>query len=218
MSSQELRRRGHLIRWQEIRDMEGPYEETEFQRISEAVDLPPEVTEMAQMIFEQCRENDLIHGRLTDRVIGACLHIACRQQRCGVTLSKISQVTSISENDLSNTSRDIARELPFRVQFALPEQYIDPFIDDINEYRKSREQEPLSPEVRERSHELMTLVQENHMISGKSPTGVASAGIYLAAQQYDEVLSQEQVSFVNDVGTTTIRNRYREIEEVWQNT
>jgi len=51
------------------------------------------------------------------------------------------------------------------------------------------------------------------LISGRGPTGVAAAAVYIAALLKNEKRTQKQVANVAGVTEVTIRNRYRELKE-----
>jgi transcription initiation factor TFIIB len=51
------------------------------------------------------------------------------------------------------------------------------------------------------------------LISGRGPTGVAAAAIYIAAADQGERKTQKEVADVAGVTEVTIRNRYRELKK-----
>jgi len=51
------------------------------------------------------------------------------------------------------------------------------------------------------------------VISGRGPTGVAAAAIYIASIMMNERRTQREVAEVAGVTEVTIRNRYKEIVE-----
>jgi len=51
------------------------------------------------------------------------------------------------------------------------------------------------------------------LISGRGPTGVAAAAVYIAAALKGERRTQKEVAEVAGVTEVTIRNRYRELKK-----
>ncbi|RLG31758.1 transcription initiation factor IIB, partial [Methanosarcinales archaeon] len=51
------------------------------------------------------------------------------------------------------------------------------------------------------------------LTSGRGPTGVAAAAIYIASIECDQRRTQREVAEVAGVTEVTIRNRYKELAE-----
>jgi transcription initiation factor TFIIB len=69
----------------------------------------------------------------------------------------------------------------------------------------------LSPETQSRSIEIIELCQEAELTSGRGPTGIAAASLYVAALINGEKRTQREVADVAGVTEVTIRNRYKEL-------
>ncbi|EQD80770.1 transcription initiation factor IIB [mine drainage metagenome] len=57
------------------------------------------------------------------------------------------------------------------------------------------------------------MAQDGDLTSGKGPTGVAAAAIYIASIITQERRTQRSVAEVAGVTEVTIRNRYKELTE-----
>jgi transcription initiation factor TFIIB len=57
------------------------------------------------------------------------------------------------------------------------------------------------------------MAEDNDLTSGKGPTGVAAAAIYIASLLTQERRTQRAVAEVAGVTEVTIRNRYKELTE-----
>ena len=68
-------------------------------------------------------------------------------------------------------------------------------------------------ETRKQAADIIKLAQDNDLTSGKGPTGVAAAAIYIASIMTDERRTQRSVAEVAGVTEVTIRNRYKELTE-----
>ena len=69
----------------------------------------------------------------------------------------------------------------------------------------------LSPETQSKSIEIIEQAQDKELTSGRGPTGIAAAGLYVAALINGEKRTQREVADVAGVTEVTIRNRYKEI-------
>ena len=67
--------------------------------------------------------------------------------------------------------------------------------------------------TRKQAAEIIKLAQDNDLTSGKGPTGVAAAAIYIASILMNERRTQRSVAEVAGVTEVTIRNRYKELTE-----
>jgi transcription initiation factor TFIIB len=54
---------------------------------------------------------------------------------------------------------------------------------------------------------------DNELTSGRGPTGVAAAALYIASIQSGERRTQREASEVAGITEVTIRNRYKELIE-----
>ena len=61
--------------------------------------------------------------------------------------------------------------------------------------------------------EILKMAEDNDLTSGKGPTGVAAAAIYIASLLTQERRTQRAVAEVAGVTEVTIRNRYKELTE-----
>ncbi|MDD3874523.1 MAG: transcription initiation factor IIB, partial [Methanosarcina sp.] len=71
----------------------------------------------------------------------------------------------------------------------------------------------LKGEVQSKSVEILRQASEKELTSGRGPTGVAAAAIYIASILCGERRTQREVADVAGVTEVTIRNRYKELAE-----
>lgn len=71
----------------------------------------------------------------------------------------------------------------------------------------------LKGEIQGRTIEILRLASERELTSGRGPTGVAAAAIYIACVLGSERRTQREVAEVAGVTEVTIRNRYKELAE-----
>ncbi|MDK2782335.1 MAG: transcription initiation factor [Archaeoglobi archaeon] len=71
----------------------------------------------------------------------------------------------------------------------------------------------LSSRVQQKAIEILKQAQEKELTSGRGPTGVAAAAIYISSVLCGERRTQREVAEVAGITEVTIRNRYKELAE-----
>lgn len=175
----------------------------ELDRIASALGLPSNVREAAALLYRKAVEKGLIRGRLIESVVAAVLYTVCRQYSIPRTLDEIAEVSASSKKDIGRTYRFLKRDLGINMPLTNPVHYIPRFATDLG----------LSGEVQEKAREILELAIKRGLISGRGPTGVAAAAVYIAGVLKGERKTQKEVADVAGVTEVTIRNRYRELKE-----
>ena len=175
---------------------------SELDRIASALGLPSNVREASALLYRKAVEKGLIRGRLIESVVAAVLYTLCRQYGIPRTLDEISEVSGIPKKEIGRTYRFIKKELYVKVPLTNPVHYVPRFASELG----------LSGEVQERAKEILDQAIKKGLISGRGPTGVAAAAVYIAGVVMGERRTQKEVADVAGVTEVTIRNRYRELK------
>ena len=175
---------------------------SELDRIASALGLPGNVREASALLYRKAVEKGLIRGRLIESVVAAVLYTLCRQYGIPRTLDEISEVSGIPKKEIGRTYRFIKKELYVKVPLTNPVHYVPRFASELG----------LSGEVQERAKEILDQAIKKGLISGRGPTGVAAAAVYIAGVIMGERRTQKEVADVAGVTEVTIRNRYRELK------
>ena len=69
----------------------------------------------------------------------------------------------------------------------------------------------LSPATQSYAIKILEKAREAGLTSGRGPTGIAAAALYVSALIHGERRTQREVSDIAGVTEVTIRNRYKEI-------
>ena len=69
----------------------------------------------------------------------------------------------------------------------------------------------LSAETQSKAVEILQEARDAELTSGRGPTGIAAASLYVAALINNEKRTQREVADVAGVTEVTIRNRYKEL-------
>lgn len=176
---------------------------SELERMASGIGLPRNVRETAAMIYRKAVNKNLIRGRSIEGVVAASLYAACRQ--CGVprTLDEIAEASRVGRKEIGRTYRFMTRELNLKLMPTSPKDYISRFCSELK----------LSGEVQTKAVEILKQAEEQELTSGRGPTGVAAAAIYIASILCNERRTQREVADVAGVTEVTIRNRYKELTE-----
>jgi transcription initiation factor TFIIB len=175
---------------------------SELDRIASYLGLPNNVREASALLYRKAVEKGLIRGRLIESVVSAVLYTVCRQYGIPRTLDEISEVSGIPKKEIGRTYRFIKKELTVNVPLTNPVHYVPRFASELN----------LSGNVQERAKEILETAINKGLISGRGPTGVAAAAVYIAGVIMGERRTQKEVADVAGVTEVTIRNRYRELK------
>lgn len=175
----------------------------ELNRLSSKIGLHRQVREASAMLYRKAVDRNLIRGRSVEGVAAATLYGACRQ--CGVprTLDEITRVSRVSKKEIGRTYRYLARALKLSLQPTSPLAYVTRYSRELN----------LPGHVEVAAIELLNNAQDAELTSGRGPTGVAAAAIYVASVIYNQRKTQKFIADTVGVTEVTIRNRYKELTE-----
>jgi len=174
---------------------------SELDRMASGMGLPRTVRETAAMIYRKAALKKLVRGRSIEGVITAALYAACRQCHVPRTLDEISNIAHISRKEIGRTYRYVSRELGLKLLPTSPEDYISRFCSELK----------LSGDVRAKTLEILQEAAHQELTSGRGPTGMAAASLYIASVLCSERRTQREVADVAGVTEVTIRSRYKEL-------
>ncbi|MBU1200884.1 MAG: transcription initiation factor IIB [Nanoarchaeota archaeon] len=175
----------------------------ELKRVSSYLKLPGSVEEEASRIYTLAVQKGLVRGRSMESVVAGALYAACRRHDVPRTLDELSEASGIEKKEIGRTYRFITRELGIKILPSNPADYIARFSTSLR----------LNAETQTRSVEIIEQAQGVELTSGRGPTGIAAAALYVAALINGEKRTQREVADVAGVTEVTIRNRYKELLE-----
>jgi len=170
-------------------------------RMSSSLSLPRNVRETAAMIYRKAVRRKLIRGRSIEGVTASVLYAACRQCNVPRTLEEISRVTQMKKKEIGRNYRNISRKLELKLLPTAPQDYISRFCSQLK----------LSTDVQVKTIEILKKASNEELTSGRGPTGMAAAALYIASVLCGERRTQREVAETAGVTEVTIRNRYKEL-------
>lgn len=180
----------------------------EIQRMSSALGLPSHVEETASVIYRRALEENLLPGRSIEGIATASLYAAALQVNVPRSMDEVADVSRVERKEFTRGYRYILRELNLEIEPTSPLEYIPRYASDLG----------LDDDTEQFARKLLEVAERTGVQSGKSRVGLAGASLYAASKVIPgNNVTQREVSEVTDMSEVTIRNRYRELLEVYQN-
>jgi transcription initiation factor TFIIB len=173
----------------------------ELKRVASFLKLPQSVEEESARIYTLAVQRGLVRGRSMESVVAGALYAACRRHEVPRTLDELSEASGIDKKEIGRTYRFVTRELGIRILPSNPIDYIPRFASALR----------LSADTQSKAVEILEKAQDSELTSGRGPTGIAAASLYVAALINNEKRTQREVADIAGVTEVTIRNRYKEL-------
>lgn len=173
---------------------------SEINRMSSALGIPEQVSEQASVIYREALDDNLVQGRSIEGVACGCLYISCRKQEIPRSLDEFESIARVGRTEIARTYRCLMAELNFEMEPVDPKQFVLRFCSELD----------TDSEIQRQALEILEAASREGLHSGKSPTGLAGAAIYIASILCDDRRTQSEIAEVSHVTEATIRKRYQE--------
>jgi len=176
----------------------------ELDRMCAYLSIPANIKEECAMWYRKAVTKGLVRGRSIESVVAAVIYLISRQHQLPKTLDELEDASGVKRKDIGRSYRFLCRKLDIKMPIATPMDYVPRFASELG----------LSGETEAKAIEILEEAREKGIISGRGPTGVAAAAIYLAAKITNDKQTQKGIAG-KLVGVTevTIRNRYEELAQ-----
>ncbi|HEX2558133.1 MAG TPA: transcription initiation factor IIB [Nitrososphaera sp.] len=174
----------------------------EIRRITEILGISMPVAERAAYIYRKALDKGLIKGRSITGIVAATIYIACKDTGTPRSIHEIQEV--IGNADRKNIAyyyKFLLREMKIHVPLPVPSNSISRIADKAC----------LSEKTVRKALEILSLVGDSAMLSGKNPVSLAAAALYLSTIETSEYTTQLRIAIAADVSTVTVRKRCLEI-------
>jgi transcription initiation factor TFIIB len=174
----------------------------ELDRMCAYLNIPSNIKEECAMWYRRAVSKGLVRGRSIECVVAAIIYLISRKHHLPKTLEELEEVSGVKKKDIGRSYRFVCRRLDVKMPVATPIDYVPRFASELG----------LSGRTEAKAIEILEIAAKKGIISGKGPTGVAAAAIYLAGKITDDKQTQKGIAG-KLVGVTevTIRNRYEEL-------
>ena len=178
------------------------YKEVAF--LAEKLNLPTAVVNRANDLFTTVREGRHLPGRSHNTISSACLYIACWQlgeEGAPRTLQEICAVGKYSsEREMSTCVNFIVDNLNTPLKKITASDFIPRFCSDLG----------LPIHVQEAAVHIARKIVELGIVStGRTPTAVAAAAIYMASEACDTKKARKEFVEVSGVSDNTFQIIYK---------
>jgi len=174
---------------------------SELTRVSSQMNLTRFVQETAAKIYRKSVVMGLIKGRSIESMVIATLYTACRTLNLPKTLDEFLSYTQIEKRILSKSYRVIVQALRLKIPTVGPTKFVSRFAQDLQ----------ISPESQYQAIKILKIAQKIGITSGKDPSSLAAASLYVATLLQGENKTQKEIAHVAHVTEVTVRNRYKEL-------
>lgn len=177
----------------------------EIQRIVEILGLSNLVTERAGYIYHKAFNGHLIRGRSITGIAAATVCIACKEIGLPHSMDQIMQVIpNANKRNIAYYYRFLIRQMKINMGLQKPESCLS----------RIAEKAGLSGKTERKALEILASAEGNAVLSGKKPSSLAAAALYLAAMKTGEQISQLRIAIAAELTTITIRKRASELDSV----
>jgi len=174
---------------------------SELQRLSDILNMPSSVHDMAAIIYRKALNEGLVRGRSIGGIVAGALYAAVRFTKVPRTLKEIAEASQRSQKEIARSYSVIVRNLEMKM----------PIDDPIDYITKVAEKAKVSSDVEGLALKLIREAKKRYATTGKDPSGLAAAILYLSARMLNEKVTQARLAKAANVTEVTVRNRKRDL-------
>jgi len=174
---------------------------SELQRLSDILYMSSSVHDMAAIIYRKALNEGLVRGRSIGGIVAGALYAAVRFTKVPRTLKEIAEASQRSQKEIARSYSVIVRNLEMKM----------PIDDPIDYITKVAEKAKVSSDVEGLALKLIREAKKKYATTGKDPSGLAAAILYLSARMLKEKVTQARLAKAANVTEVTVRNRKRDL-------
>ncbi|WZZ47950.1 hypothetical protein YC2023_048057 [Brassica napus] len=170
-----------------------------------------DVVNMASRLFDMAADQNFTKGRRSELVLSSCLYLACRKKELAVLLIDFSSYLRVSVYELGSVYLQLC-ELFFMVDNPNREdleELVDPSIF-IERFTKSAHDKQTITKVIETTKNIIASMKRDWMQTGRKPSGICGAAIYIAALSRGIMCSTTDIAHIVHMCGATITKRLNE--------
>ena len=175
----------------------------EIRRLVSQLGLSKTIRDRACVLFESSQDADLLVGRSIEGFAAAAVYATCRTSGIARTVEEIADDAQASTDELRVAYDAINRELGLPTGPINPREYLPRFASDLD----------VPQRIERRATELVDAAEDQNLVAGKNPGGVAAGCLYTAAREHDYDLTQQTAADAAGVSPVTLRSTYQALTE-----
>ena len=172
--------------------------------IKDKLALPDAVVEKAAYIYRKATEKKLVRGRSISTLIAATLYTACRDMGIPRTLTDFADTANIKRRNLAVCYRMLVKELDLKM----------PVVNSIQCIARIASVVGISEKSKRYAIRILKKAQQNEILSGKDPMGLAASSLYIAGVRMRESYTQKEIAMAASVTEVTVRNRCKTLKSL----
>lgn len=178
---------------------------SELDRLTSQLELPKDIKTQAAFLYRRALETGKIKGRNIAGIMTAALYAACRLKKVPRTFEDFLKFSKLSKKTMRKFYRIFVETMEIKVPLANPKEYVARYCSSLG----------LSTHVQNKVYEILEkLSDKNTISSGRDPTKLTAAAIYIAGILEGEKRTQKEIAQVANISEVTLRNRYKEIARI----
>ncbi|KAH9607361.1 hypothetical protein KSS87_020132 [Heliosperma pusillum] len=160
--------------------------------------------------YEIAVEKNFVRGRRAEQVAAACLYIACREKNKPFLLIEFSEYLRVNVYVLGAVFLQLCKVLHLQ-EHPIVRKLVDPSLF-IHRFTRGLLGEEKNPDVEKTALRIMTSMKRDWMQTGRKPSGLCGAALYISALSYGLKFSKTDVIKVVHICEATLTKRLIEFE------
>ncbi len=173
-------------------------------RIKDKLSLSDPSVEKSAYYYRKAIDLKLMKGRSVVGFVVASVYISCREANIPRKIEEIAEAANTDGVFAGKCYRLLLRRLKIRL----------PSIDSASHLSRIASNAGISERTVRKAAEMMSIIKENPISSGKDPNALAVAVLYGACLEQGENVSQGQVAIAGKVSVVTLRKRFADVRQV----
>jgi transcription initiation factor TFIIB len=161
------------------------------------------VRDVSNLLFQKLVQTSSIKGRSHKAIVSAIIYIACRAKGLPRSLREITTIYQCKRKEVTKCFSLIKKTIPeIESSIKSPIYYAKRYCSHlgIND-----------PQLSKNATDLAEKAVELEIMTGKSPSTISSAAIYIACQLYGQPKSYREISEVSKMADNTIKKCCKEM-------
>ncbi len=169
---------------------------TKINRLKDKLSVSDAVMERTAYLFKKAMEMGLVRGRSIDMIVTSVMYAACRESGTIRDLNDMVRASNIRRKNVARTYRHMVVEMDLRI----------PVTDPVRCVPKIASRLGLPETTSRRAIAMLNMAKNGGDLSGRSPTGLAAAALYMSCVENHDNKTQRELAMASDISMVSIRN------------